>query len=52
MSIITNDLEQIMQAAKAAVSEKHDAIAELSRGLLPDLKQLINPAIFAEVYAT
>jgi hypothetical protein len=52
ISDIRNDLEQIVPAAEAALSEMHDAIAEVSTGLLLDLKQEIKPAVLAEVSAT
>ena len=52
ISDIRNDLEQIVPAAEAALSEMHDAIAEVSTELLLDLKQEIKPAVLAEVSAT
>jgi hypothetical protein len=52
ISDIRNDIEQIMPAAEAALSDMHDAIAKVSRGLLPDLKQEIKPVVLAEVSAT
>jgi hypothetical protein len=51
ISDIRNDLEQIVPAAETALLEMHDAIAELSTGLLPDLKQETKPTVPAEVCA-
>jgi hypothetical protein len=51
ISDIKNDIEQMMPVAEAALSEIHDAIAKGSTGLLPDLRQQIEPAVLAEVSA-
>jgi hypothetical protein len=45
ISDIRIDIEQIIQAAEAAVLKMHYAIAAFWRALLPDIKQEIKPWI-------
>jgi hypothetical protein len=51
ISDIKNDIEQMLPAAEAALSEMHAAITKVSTGLLPGLRQEIEPAVLAEVSA-
>jgi hypothetical protein len=51
ISDMKNDIEQMLPAAEAALLEMHAAIAKVSTGLLPDLRQEIEPALLAEVSA-
>lgn len=51
ISDIKNVIEQMMPVAEASLSEIHDAIVKGSTGLLPDLRQQIEPAVLAEVSA-
>jgi hypothetical protein len=51
VSEIKDDLEQMVPAAEAALEEMHDAMFKASAGLPAELRQEIEPGIFAEVAA-
>ena len=48
---IKDDIEQMVPAAEAALEEMLDAISKVASGLPAELRQEIEPAIFAEVTA-
>jgi hypothetical protein len=51
VSMIKDDLEQMVPVAEAALEEMHDAISKVSAGLPADLRQEIEPEILAEAAA-
>jgi hypothetical protein len=46
---IKGDIEQLAPKAEAALSIMHDAIGQVSMGLTGELKQEIDPSIFAQI---
>jgi hypothetical protein len=51
ISEIKTDIQQLVPMAEMALQEMHDAIARVSVGMSKELRQEIEPAIFAEVSA-